>query len=130
MAQNNQESFLNELAVKTRKAEQLEQWLNGNCIHMRIDGHQHCCPDMSCCHPELLAPFLIRRLYVEAFLKNNALLKQKLLDTFTLYFSQFNRFQTSVDGWYYMDWINKSKRFGIIQRWKLRRELKKRGIKY
>lgn len=33
---------------------QLADWLNGNPVH---DGlRDECCPDFSCCHPELLWP--------------------------------------------------------------------------
>lgn len=33
--------------------EQLDEWVKGNSIHNTELGE--CCPDFSCCHPELLA---------------------------------------------------------------------------
>jgi len=33
---------------------QLDQWHKGTSIHNNVDNE--CCPDFSCCHPELLAP--------------------------------------------------------------------------
>jgi|HubBroStandDraft_6_1064221.scaffolds.fasta_scaffold1274951_1 hypothetical protein len=41
--------------------EQLEQWVAGNPIHAA-----NCCPDFSCCRPELLASQVIRKAYLAA----------------------------------------------------------------
>ena len=41
-------------------AEQLAKWAAGESIH----GDQ-CCPDFSCCEPELKAPDAERRLFME-----------------------------------------------------------------
>lgn len=38
---------------KERCEEQLDEWVKGNPIHNKIDDE--CCPDFSCCKPELLA---------------------------------------------------------------------------
>lgn len=45
--------------------EQLQKWLAGQSVHMgeRPDGQ--CCPDFSCCQPQLLAPEAERRVFVE-----------------------------------------------------------------
>jgi hypothetical protein len=37
---------------KERSRYQLEEWVEGNSICNKIDGE--CCPDMSCCNPDLL----------------------------------------------------------------------------
>ena len=47
--------------------EQLTLWLNGTSVHLRSKRHgesYQCCPDFSCCKPELLAPTSVRRAYV------------------------------------------------------------------
>jgi hypothetical protein len=50
--------------------EQLRQWVAGNPIHndehpAGIEGGE-CCPDFSCCNPELLAPKAIREEFAAA----------------------------------------------------------------
>jgi hypothetical protein len=47
-----------------REARQLNRWLRGESVH--LDRPDLCCPDYSCCQPELLAPREERELYVEA----------------------------------------------------------------
>ena len=44
--------------------EQLEQWVKGNSIHN--DARDECCPDFSCCKPELLAPKEVRQKFQKA----------------------------------------------------------------
>ena len=44
--------------------EQLAAWVKGNPTHNTI--RDECCPDFSCCNPELLAPEEVRREFVEA----------------------------------------------------------------
>jgi hypothetical protein len=46
-----------------REVEQLNLWLSGQSHH--LDMPDLCCPDYSCCQPELLAPFEERELYVD-----------------------------------------------------------------
>ena len=46
--------------------EQLEAWQRGVAIHQVSNGGQ-CCPDFSCCRPELLAPQDVRDVFVEAY---------------------------------------------------------------
>lgn len=41
-------------------AEQLKRWADGESIHAG-----QCCPDFSCCKPELQAPEAERKLFVE-----------------------------------------------------------------
>lgn len=44
---------------------QLEQWVAGNSIHngKKSDPQSECCPDFSCCKPELLAPLEVRKAF-------------------------------------------------------------------
>lgn len=44
--------------------EQLEKWVAGNSVHN--DDRDECCPDVSCCQPDLLAEESIRRKFQEA----------------------------------------------------------------
>ncbi len=46
--------------------EQLTSWANGEPTHVgdRLDGQ--CCPDFSCCRPELLQPKEVREAFVAA----------------------------------------------------------------
>ena len=44
--------------------EQLAKWLKGNSIHNDTRGE--CCPDFSCCTPELLADEDVRKAFVNA----------------------------------------------------------------
>lgn len=47
----------------TSPDEQLQQWLEGRPVHNQ--ERDECCPDFSCCCPELLAPPEVRKLFVE-----------------------------------------------------------------
>lgn len=44
---------------------QLEMWLKGKPWHNPI--RDECCPDFSCCRPELLAPYDVRKTFCEAY---------------------------------------------------------------
>lgn len=44
--------------------EQLQKWLNGDSVHN--DTRDECCPDFSCCRPDLLAPAEERELFIQA----------------------------------------------------------------
>ena len=48
--------------------EQLAQWVAGNPQHRgeRSDPQSECCPDFSCCTPELLAPLDVRERFAKA----------------------------------------------------------------
>lgn len=46
--------------------EQLRLWVEGNSVHNDDDEGGECCPDFSCCRPELLAPREIREAFVRA----------------------------------------------------------------
>ena len=49
---------------------QLQLWVNGTSVHVksnRFPGENYqCCPDFSCCHPELLQPEAVRREFAAA----------------------------------------------------------------
>lgn len=48
-------------------AEQLERWVKGESVHrLMANGGDECCPDFSCCHPQLLADEEIRKAFAEA----------------------------------------------------------------
>ncbi len=49
--------------------EQLESWVSGNPQHDYI--HNQCCPDFSCCRPDLLAPIEVRELFLAAYKSDN-----------------------------------------------------------
>jgi len=46
--------------------EQLQRWLAGDSVHRIGDSTRddECCPDFSCCYPDLLAPFEEREHFV------------------------------------------------------------------
>ena len=49
-------------------AEQLERWVAGESVH-RLDHNLfggECCPDFSCCKPELLAEETVRKAFAAA----------------------------------------------------------------
>ena len=44
--------------------EQLDRWVNGDSVHNLSRGE--CCPDFSCCNPELQTPVEVRRKFAKA----------------------------------------------------------------
>lgn len=58
------------------KDNQLEQWVQGNPVHNDVDGE--CCPDFSCCKPELLAEPDVRKAFAAAGTKD----RMRFLGTF------------------------------------------------
>lgn len=62
------------------KEEQLELWLDGKSVH-NIETDE-CCPDFSCCRPELLAPIEIREIFVKAYGQGNENVTNRLLMEF------------------------------------------------
>ena len=42
---------------------QLQSWLQGKPVHDTVNDQ--CCPDFSCCVPELLVPYETRKAFVE-----------------------------------------------------------------
>lgn len=47
-----------------RSDEQLNKWVNGQSIHNNID--EECCPDFSCCLPDVNTPIKIRKKFADA----------------------------------------------------------------
>ncbi len=61
-------------------AEQVKEWVAGVSIHN--DGRDECCPDFSCCHPELLASQKERARFQQALLDENRGLMDNMLMMF------------------------------------------------
>jgi len=60
--------------------EQTEQWLLGNPLHN--NERDECCPDFSCCTPELLAPMEVREVFVAARKSGNNKIVSRMLMEF------------------------------------------------
>ena len=46
--------------------QQIDAWVNGNSVDIETKYGKQCCPDFSCCHPELLQPVEIRKAFQAA----------------------------------------------------------------
>lgn len=57
--------------------EQLDKWLAGDSIHN--DETDECCPDFSCCMPELLADKQSRQLFYGAYISKQHDIYEKML---------------------------------------------------
>lgn len=55
--------------------EQLASWVEGKPIHLP----EQCCPDFSCCRPELLAPKEVREVFAAAYKADNEAVKMRML---------------------------------------------------
>ena len=67
--------------------EQLDEWVKGNSIHNK--ERDECCPDFSCCTPELLAPEEKRKEFAKAWYENDQItLHQIMLDFLILLLDQ------------------------------------------
>ena len=62
------------------REEQLKLWVEGTPEHCDATGE--CCPDFSCCKPELLASEDERRVFAEAVATSNEDLKMQMLGNF------------------------------------------------
>jgi hypothetical protein len=60
--------------------EQLQSWLQGQPMHNPT--RDECCPDFSCCHPELLAPEHVRKAFVDAHARGCEATKVNMLYMF------------------------------------------------
>ncbi len=49
--------------------QQLTEWVKGNSIHNK--DRDECCPDFSCCRPELLAPVHERKAFAKYYLSGD-----------------------------------------------------------
>jgi hypothetical protein len=72
-------SFRKQGYVKRLNKQTLD-WLNGNPQHNKVDDE--CCPDFSCCKPELLAPIEVRQVFFNADLKGDHATTDRLLGEF------------------------------------------------
>lgn len=61
-----------------KETEQLLSWLKGKSIH----NDKQCCPDFSCCVPQLLASFEEREAFIIAFLNDDNEQTDKMLFMF------------------------------------------------
>lgn len=59
---------------------QLELWVRGKSVHN--DERNECCPDFSCCRPELLAPEHERKTFLAACQKGDDKTKMSMLIEF------------------------------------------------
>jgi hypothetical protein len=67
---NNREedSMSNVIKEQISCEEQLRRWVDGESVHRMIEGEEdgECCPDFSCCKPELLQPVEVRKAFAAA----------------------------------------------------------------
>lgn len=54
------------------REQQINAWVDGKSIHNHDDGI--CCPDFSCCHPELMADKTERIRYKNSNLQQRAMM--------------------------------------------------------
>ena len=57
--------------------EQLSEWVDGRPVH-----GNNCCPDFSCCQPQLLAPPAVRELFAAAHKAGNEEVTMRMLMEF------------------------------------------------
>ena len=62
--------------------EQVELWVSGQSIHNSSVLGGECCPDFSCCRPELLAPKEVREVFAEAVITGNKKVEDRILMEF------------------------------------------------
>jgi hypothetical protein len=60
--------------------EQTRLWVEGTSVHN--NERDECCPDFSCCRPELLAPLEVRKLFYKVELEGNTKVMDRLLGEF------------------------------------------------
>ena len=54
-ASSKQQARKNVPIVSTHRV-QTERWVNGDSVHVRVGSSWECCPDFSCCYPDLRRP--------------------------------------------------------------------------
>lgn len=47
-------------------AEQVQRWVEGDAQHINAEGGGQCCPDFSCCKPDLTQPLEVRQAFAAA----------------------------------------------------------------
>lgn len=65
---------------RKRLDKQTLDWVKGNPRHNSVD--EECCPDFSCCDPELLASQKIRQQFYTAYLNDDDATSSRLLGRF------------------------------------------------
>lgn len=60
--------------------EQCELWVQGKSVH--DDETDECCPDFSCCHPELLVDLETRQIFYAAYLRRDYVTYHTMLMNF------------------------------------------------
>lgn len=60
--------------------EQVDEWVNGNPVHN--DERDECCPDFSCCVPEVMASDQEREQFSEAYYNNDTKTQNEMLSNF------------------------------------------------
>jgi len=68
------------MSYQERLHTQLIEWVKGNPVHNYEDGE--CCPDFSCCYPDLLAPAEVRKAFCNAETKGDNDTKSRMLGEF------------------------------------------------
>lgn len=66
---------MTEIGWSETEQEQRERWGGGDPTHRRFDGNVFCCPDFSCCYPDLAVEDYVR----EHFLASSAPMRAALL---------------------------------------------------
>lgn len=66
--------------MRTKSEIQLDEWVKGNPIHNDTDDE--CCPDFSCCKPEMLAPLETRERFAQAEREGDDTTKTEMLGMF------------------------------------------------
>ena len=64
------------------KYEQLGLWVEGKSVHRGSRTEGECCPDFSCCRPELLAPKDVREVFAAAYKLENEPVVMRMLMAF------------------------------------------------
>ncbi|MGI4812089.1 MAG: hypothetical protein ACRYGG_01915 [Janthinobacterium lividum] len=53
--------------------EQTDAWVQGTSMHNRVNGE--CCPDFSCCHPDMKMPLEERRAYFLKYMEQKGIIQ-------------------------------------------------------
>lgn len=64
-ASSKQQARKNVPIVATHR-EQTERWVAGDSVHVRVGSSWECCPDFSCCYPDLRRPKAERVAFAKA----------------------------------------------------------------
>lgn len=62
--------------------EQLQLWVEGKSVHDSDEKGEQCCPDFSCCRPELQVPKEERELFQQLYLEEKHSESERMLMMF------------------------------------------------